>query len=182
MGTNANPATQAPAQSTRPGNGKFPPGQPLLAYLTVSQWDGGFAGQITISFESRSVPDKWNLWINYPSGRIVSVSGGAWQASTEHSGVVSGAGSSSGAQELKIGFTLNSPDPGAPPAGCSFNGKSCRFSTSNGSSAGGTLNDVSASRLKLGRGSGAAGPASCWAAHDSAAHPGGPPPCHRKAA
>jgi hypothetical protein len=182
MGTNANPANQAPAQSSRPGNGKFPPGQPRVTYLTVSQWDGGFTGQITINFQSRSVPANWDLWINYPSARIVSVSGGTWHANTLHSGVVSGASPSSGAQELKVGFTVGSSDPGGPPAGCSFDGKSCRFSTSDDSSAGGTLNDVSASPLKLGHGSGAAGRGNCKAARNSARHQSGPLPCHRKPA
>jgi hypothetical protein len=182
MGTNANPASQDPAQSSRPGNGKFPPGQPLVTYLTVSHWDGGFTGQITVKFQSRAAPANWNLWINYPMARIVSVSGGTWHVNTTHSGVISGTRPSSGAQELKVRFTVNSSEPGAPPAGCSFDGKSCRFSASDNSSAGGTLNAVSAAPLKLGHGSGAARRGNCDAARVSARHKSGPLPCHRKPA
>lgn len=183
MGTGAGPAARATAPSTLPGSGKSPPGQPVLNYQTVTQGDGTFTGQITIEFQAHSVPAKWALWISYPSARIVAVSGGAWQADTDHSGVISGTGaggSSSSGEQLKVGFTVNGPGPGAPPAGCSWNGKTCHFSDEP--TAGGSVNAVSASPLNLGPGTAAPGPGACKPVRDGTGHPDGQSPCHRKAA
>ncbi len=183
MGTGAGPAAQAPAPSTVPGSGKSPPGQPVLNYQTVTQGDGTFTGQITIEVQAHSVPAKWALWISYPSARIVAVSGGTWQADTGHSGRISGTGpggSSSGGEQLKVGFTVDGPDPGAPPAGCSFNDKTCHFG--HESTAGGSVKDESASPLNLVPGAGAPGPGACKAVRDGTGHQDGQSLCHRKAA
>jgi hypothetical protein len=178
MGRGAGPAPLVPSAS--PGKGKFPPGQPVLSYLTMTQDNGSFTGQILMKFQARSVPATWVLWISYPSGRIVAVSGAEWQADTDHSAEISGGGVS-GARQLKVVFTVDSPDPGAPPAGCAFNGKTCHFvagSTVSGSTAAGSVNDVSASPFNPGRDAQAA----CGAVRGDRGRHGGRSLCHRKTA
>jgi hypothetical protein len=183
MGAGADPASQPSAPPTSSGSGKVPPGQPVLSYQTLSQQDGSFTGEIVIDFQARSVPAKWALWISYPSARIVSVSGGVWQADNDHSGVISGTGpdgSSSDGGQLRVGFTVDSAAPGARPAGCTFNGKTCLFS--DGSPAAGSVKSVSATPLRLGQDHDPEGSSWCKRGHSRTGHQSGPSPCHRKAA
>jgi hypothetical protein len=180
MGTGAGPAPQAPSPVTSPGSGKSPSGQPTLSYRTVSKADGSFTGQIVIDFRPRSVPARWQLWISYPAGRIVAVSGGTWQADSGHSGLIYGTGdngSSSAGGKLKVGFTVQSTYPGAPPGGCTIDNKPCHFVSPDDTSAAGTVNDAGAWPMKLGRSRASAAHA-CNA--DDGGHRAGL--CHRKAA
>ncbi len=104
------------------------PGQPRLSYKIISKWQGGFWGQITITFPG-PVPATWRLRFGYPAGRIVGMNPnsplqpgghGAVVRSTDYQG-----GSGPGGRTFQIGVGVQGK-PGAP-ARCAFNGQACRI-------------------------------------------------------
>jgi hypothetical protein len=96
-----------------------------VAFRTVSTWQAGFQGQVTITNRT-SVPVKgWTLTLSYPRTKIVS----AWDVEVirkgatliadnpaEHPSIPPGG-------TVKVSFTADGA--GARPAACSFNGRPC---------------------------------------------------------
>jgi hypothetical protein len=96
-----------------------------VAFRTVSTWQAGFQGQVTITNHT-SVPVKgWTLTLRYPRTKIVS----AWDVEVirkgatliadnpaEHPSIPPGG-------SVKVSFTA--AGAGAQPTACSFNGRPC---------------------------------------------------------
>jgi cellulose binding protein with CBM2 domain len=105
--------------------------RPVMTYQTVRQWQGGFAGQVTITMPAGPVPAGWRLRLSYRSAAIGSVTGGAWTARGPHVVIVTSPapgdpdwpGVGSGAGEIRIYLAVTGT-PG-PPTGCALNGQPC---------------------------------------------------------
>ena len=109
-------------------NPSSPGHQPKLSYKITSKWQGGFWGQITITFP-QTVPGTWWLRIGYPSGHILGVNPSGHLAPNGHAALVRSAdyagGSGPGGRTFAVGVGVQ----GMPthPGRCSFNGRACHF-------------------------------------------------------
>jgi hypothetical protein len=101
---------------------------PKLSYKITSKWQGGFWGQITITFPE-TVPATWWLRIGYPGGHILGVNPSSHLAPNGHGAVVRSTdypgGSGPGGRTYAVGVGVK----GMPthPGRCSFNGRACHF-------------------------------------------------------
>jgi hypothetical protein len=96
-----------------------------LTFRTVSTWQAGFQGQVTITNRT-SVPVKgWTLILRYPQTKIVS----AWDVKVIRKGATlvvdnpAARPSIPPGASVKVSFTATGA--GAKPAACSFNGMPC---------------------------------------------------------
>ena len=119
----------SPAPSGQPGGtGGTTIVQPQLSYKITSKWQGGFWGQITITFPG-AVPANWHLRFGYPGGHILGMNPDSRLAPNGHAAVVRSsdyaAGSGSDGRIFAIGVGVQ----GVPthPARCSFNGEPCHI-------------------------------------------------------
>lgn len=106
---------------------------PVMTYQTLRQWQGGFAGLVTITPPPGPVPARWRLRLSYRSATISSVWGGSWTARGPHVVLVTvpgqgGPGSVGGGPGGKTGiirvYLAVTGAPG-PPTGCELNGRPC---------------------------------------------------------
>jgi hypothetical protein len=102
--------------------------RPHLSYKITSKWQGGFWGQIIITFPG-AVPASWHLRFGYPGGHILGMNPDSHLATNGHAAVVRSsdyaAGSGPGGRTFAVGVGVQ----GTPthPARCSFNGKTCHI-------------------------------------------------------
>jgi len=102
--------------------------QPKLSYKIISKWDGGFWGQIIITFPG-AVPAEWRLRIGYPTGHILGMNPSSHLAPNGHAAVVRSTDYSGGSGPGGRTFAVGVGVQGVPthPARCSFNGQACHF-------------------------------------------------------
>jgi hypothetical protein len=102
--------------------------QPHLSYKITSKWQGGFWGQITITF-SGSVPANWHLRFGYPGGHILGMNPNSHLASNGHAAVVRSSDYATGSGPDGQTFAVGVGVQGVPthPARCSFDGKACHI-------------------------------------------------------
>jgi hypothetical protein len=119
----------APATSGQGGSGGTTAALPQLSYKITSKWQGGFWGQIIITFPG-AVPANWHLRFGYPGGRILGMNPDSHLAPNGHAATVSAAdypaGSGPGGRTFAVGVGVQ----GVPtrPARCSFDGRACHIS------------------------------------------------------
>jgi hypothetical protein len=119
----------SPAPSgQQPGTGGTPAAQPHLSYKITSKWQGGFWGQITITF-SGAVPANWHLRFGYPGGRILGMNPNSHLAPNGHAAVVRSSDYATGSGPDGRTFAIGVGVQGVPthPARCSFDGKACHI-------------------------------------------------------
>jgi len=122
-GTSVGPGSSGQAGGTTAG------AEPWLSYKIISKWQGGFWGQIVITFTG-AVPASWHLRFGYPDGYILGMSPDSHLAANGHAAVVrssdyAGGGWGSGRRTFAIRVGVR----GKPthPARCSFNGEACHM-------------------------------------------------------
>jgi hypothetical protein len=100
--------------------------EPKLSYKITKQWQGGFWGQITITFPG-AVPASWSLRIGYPSGHILGMNPASHLSPNGHAVVVRSADYPGGPGPDGHTFALGVGVQGVPthPGRCSFNGRAC---------------------------------------------------------
>jgi hypothetical protein len=120
----------APATSGQGGSGgSTTAALPQLSYKITSKWQGGFWGQIIITF-SGTVPANWHLRFGYPGGHILGMNPDSHLAPNGHAATVRAAdypgGSGPGGRTFAVGVGVQ----GVPthPARCSFDGQACHIS------------------------------------------------------
>jgi hypothetical protein len=119
----------APATSGQGGSGGATAALPQLSYKITSKWQGGFWGQIIITFPG-AVPANWHLRFGYPGGRILGMNPDSHLAPNGHAATVSATdypgGSGPGGRTFAVGVGVQ----GVPtrPARCSFDGQACHIS------------------------------------------------------
>jgi hypothetical protein len=125
------PAAQTPQASAQPSpsvsSAPSPGAAPVMSYLTVGEWDGGFEGQITITYPA-GVPAHWGLWFRYPASIIDTVVGGRLRMRDDHTAIVTDNGRDGPAPNgnvIQVNFWVTGPAQ-APP-GCSFDHQACHF-------------------------------------------------------
>jgi hypothetical protein len=119
----------SPAPSgQQPGTGGTPAAQPHLSYKITSKWQGGFWGQITITF-SGAVPANWHLRFGYPGGRILGMNPNSHLAPNGHAAVVRSSDYATGSGPDGRTFAIGVGVQGVPthPARCSFDGRPCHI-------------------------------------------------------
>lgn len=96
-----------------------------VAFRTVSRWDAGFQGQVTITNRTAGAVNGWTLIVRYPQTKIVS----AWNVKVIRKGATLVADnpaehpSISPGRSVKMSFTAAGPS--AEPVTCTFNGDPC---------------------------------------------------------
>ena len=102
--------------------------QPRLSYKITNKWQGGFWGQITITFPG-AVPSNWQLRIGYPGGHIVGVNPDSHLAANGHAATVRSSDYAKGSGSAGRSFAVGIGVQGAPthPARCSFDGRACHI-------------------------------------------------------
>jgi len=96
-----------------------------VAFRTVSTWEAGFNGQVTITNHTDRTVRGWTLILRYPQTRILS----AWDVKVIRKGatlVVDNPAEHPYIQpgrSVRVSFTANGRS--ARPAVCSFNGRPC---------------------------------------------------------
>jgi hypothetical protein len=96
-----------------------------VAYRTVSMWQAGFQGQVTITNHSGTPVKGWTLILRYPQTRILS----AWDVEVIRKGTTLVADNPTGhpyigsGKSVTVSFTATGA--GARPVTCSFNGRAC---------------------------------------------------------
>ena len=130
-GSDGRPAS--PGQSGSPGqqaggSGGAAIAEPRLSYKITTKWQGGFWGQITITFPG-AVPARWQLRIGYPAGHILGMNPDSHLAPNGHAAVVRSTDYARGSGPDGRTFAVGVGVQGAPahPARCSFNGRACHF-------------------------------------------------------
>ena len=119
----------SPAPSgQQPGTDGTPAAQPHLSYKITSKWQGGFWGQITITF-SGAVPANWHLRFGYPGGHILGMNPNSHLAPNGHAAVVRSSDYTTGSGPDGRTFAIGVGVQGVPthPARCSFDGKACHI-------------------------------------------------------
>src|SRR5215468_9974578 len=116
----------SPVPQTGGGIGGTAIAEPRLSYKITSKWQGGFWGQVTITFPG-AVPPKWSLRIGYPTGHILGMNPGSRLAPNGHAVVVRSTDYAGGSGPGKRTFAIGVGVQGAPthPGRCSFNGRAC---------------------------------------------------------
>jgi Cellulose binding domain len=96
-----------------------------VAFRTVSTWDAGFQGQVTITNRTAKPVTGWTLILSYPRTRILS----AWDVKIIRTGATLVAGNPAAHPSIPPGrsvkVTFNADGSGAQPVTCSFNGRPC---------------------------------------------------------
>ena len=95
---------------------------------------GGFSGYILITSRTGQPLGNWTFQFTYPSGQITGVWAGTPVSHGAHSATVTAAqagAAGAGARQAQIVFTVSGP--AGPPAGCSFDGRACQYTVSQGS-------------------------------------------------
>lgn len=102
--------------------------QPRLSYKITSKWQGGFWGQITITFPG-AVPANWHLRFGYPGGHILGVNPDSRLAPNGHAAVVRSSDYATGSGPDGRVFAVGVGVQGIPthPARCSFDGQTCHI-------------------------------------------------------
>jgi Cellulose binding domain len=125
----------SPAPSGQPGGtgdtvgtGDTGAVQPQLSYKITSKWQGGFWGQITITFPG-AVPASWHLRFGYPGGHILGMNPDSRLAPNGHAAVVRSSDYAAGSGPDGRTFAIGVGVQGVPthPARCSFDGKPCHI-------------------------------------------------------
>src|SRR5579859_2269487 len=105
--------------------------QPQLSYKITSKWQGGFWGQITITFPG-AVPANWHLRFGYPTGRILGMNPNSHLAPNGHAVTVRSTdyagGTGPGGRVFAVGVGVQGVP--AHPRRCLFDGTPCHFGTS----------------------------------------------------
>lgn len=132
----SSPRSAAPAEDDPPaspgqqagGGGSGVMAQPRLTYKITSKWQGGFWGQITITFPG-AVPAEWRLRIGYPAGHILGVNPTGHLVANGHAALVRSSDYAGGSGPGRRTFAVGVGVRGAPsrPARCSFNGRACHY-------------------------------------------------------
>ena len=119
----------APATSGRGGSGGTTTALPQLSYKITSRWQGGFWGQIVITFPG-TVPARWHLRFGYPGGRILGMNPDSHLAPNGHAATVSAADYPGGPGPGRRTVTVGVVSRASPthPARCSFDGQICHIS------------------------------------------------------
>ena len=119
--------TAPSGQQTGSGGGTVV-AQPHLSYKITSKWQGGFWGQITITFPE-AVPAKWHLRFGYPGGHILGMNPDSHLASNGHAATVRSSDYANGSGTDGRTFAIGVGVQGMPthPARCSFNGQACHI-------------------------------------------------------
>jgi hypothetical protein len=139
-GGTLNPSAPASAKPADAGDGSpTPSGQqtgtgdttvaePQLSYKITSKWQGGFWGQITITFPG-AVPANWHLRFGYPGGHILGMNPNSRLAPNGHAAVVRSTDYATGTGPDGRIFAVGVGVQGVPmhPARCSFDGRPCRI-------------------------------------------------------
>jgi hypothetical protein len=112
----------------RTGTGGTPAAQPHLSYKITSKWQGGFWGQITITFPG-AVPANWHLRFGYPGGHILGMNPDSHLAPNGHAAVVRSSDYATGTGPDGRTFAIGVGVQGVPthPARCSFDGRPCHI-------------------------------------------------------
>jgi len=122
----------SPEQQTGGSGGGTAIAEPRLSYRITSKWQGGFWGQITITFPG-AVPARWSLRIGYPTGHILGVNPSSHLAPNGHAVVVRSTDYTGGSGPDGRTFTVGVGVQGVPthPGRCSFNGRACHIGLSH---------------------------------------------------
>jgi hypothetical protein len=122
---NDGPAAQSGQQT---GTGGTTAAQPQLSYKITSKWQGGFWGQITITFPG-AVPANWHLRFGYPGGHILGMNPNSHLAPNGHAAVVRSSDYATGYGPDGRTFAVGVGVQGVPthPARCSFDGRACHI-------------------------------------------------------
>jgi len=132
-----NPSAPASPKPAGAGEGSpAPPGQPegtggttvvqpRLSYKITSKWQGGFWGQIIITFPG-AVPANWHLRFGYPGGHILGMNPDSRLAPNGHAAVVRSSDYAAGRRRT---FAIGVGVQGVPthPARCLFDGEPCHI-------------------------------------------------------
>jgi Cellulose binding domain len=113
----------------RTGTGGAAVVRPRLSYKITSKWQGGFWGQIIITFPG-DVPANWHLRFGYPGGHILGMNPDSHLAPNGHAAVVRSSDyAMTGAGPDRRTFVIGVGVQGVPthPARCSFDGKACHI-------------------------------------------------------
>jgi hypothetical protein len=97
-----------------------------VAFRTVSTWDAGFRGQVTITNRTARPVTGWTLILSYPKTKIRS----AWDVQVIRKGATLVADNPAEHPSIPPGGSVkvnfNADGSGAPqPVACSFNGRPC---------------------------------------------------------
>jgi len=139
-GGTLNPSAPASAKPADTGDGSpTPSGQqtgtgdttvaePQLSYKITSKWQGGFWGQIIITFPG-AVPANWHLRFGYPGGHILGMNPNSRLAPNGHAVVVRSTDYATGTGPDGRIFAVGVGVQGVPthPARCSFDGRPCHI-------------------------------------------------------
>jgi hypothetical protein len=139
-GGTLNPSPPASAKPAHTGGGSTTPSgqqtgtagttsaQPQLSYKITSKWQGGFWGQITITFPG-AVPANWQLRFGYPGGHILGMNPDSHLAPNGHAAVVRSSDYATGTEPDGRTFAIGVGVQGTPthPARCSFDGNPCHI-------------------------------------------------------
>ena len=139
-GGTLNPSPPASAEPAGDGGSPSPSGQrtggggdtvvaqPHLSYKITSKWQGGFWGQITITFPG-AVPANWHLRFGYPGGHILGMNPDSHLAPNGHAAVVRSSDYTTGSGADGRIFAVGVGVQGVPthPASCSFDGQACHI-------------------------------------------------------
>jgi hypothetical protein len=124
----SDPDGSAASSGQQAGGGGTTAAEPRLSYKITSKWQGGFWGQITITFPG-AVPQSWHLRFGYPHGHIVGMNPDSRLAPNGHAVVVRSTDYSSGSGPGGRTFVVGVGVQGMPthPARCSFDGRTCHI-------------------------------------------------------
>ncbi len=125
-----NGSTTSPSgqQTSGGGNGGTTVVQPQLSYKITSKWQGGFWGQITITFPG-AVPPNWRLRFGYPTGHILGMNPNSHLAPNGHAVTVRSSDYPGGSGPDGRTFAIGVGVQGMPthPRRCSFDGQACHI-------------------------------------------------------
>ena len=127
----AEPGNDGPQASAVPqtgGSGGPAAAQPRLSYKITGKWQGGFWGQVIITFPG-AVPERWRLRIGYPTRHILGMNPASHLAPNGHAVVVRSSDYARGSGPGGRGFAVGVGVQGEPthPGRCSFNGRACHI-------------------------------------------------------
>jgi hypothetical protein len=125
-GVITSPATPGPGNDQPGSSGQRGGAQPRLSYKITSRWQGGFWGQIIITFPG-AVPQNWKLRFGYPSGHILGMNPNSHVVANGHAAVVRSSDYAGGSGRHTFAVGVGVEGKPAHPARCSFNGETCRI-------------------------------------------------------
>jgi Cellulose binding domain len=123
-----NDGPPAPSGQQSGGGGGIAAARPHLSYKITSKWQGGFWGQIIITFPG-AVPANWHLRFGYPGGHILGMNPNSRLAPNGHAVVVRSTDYATGTGPDGRIFAVGVGVQGVPthPARCSFDGRPCHI-------------------------------------------------------